>query len=158
MYFTGSCTCVNHQSRETARTFSISMHVEIGKHAKPHVHSQYLCMRKLESTRIHTYILNIYACGNWKARETARTFSISMHAEIGRHAKPHVHSQYLCMRKLEITRNRTYILNIYACGNWKSRETACRFSPTIYTKGFKPAKPHVRFPSWMAKQSNNSAN
>ncbi len=71
---------------------------------------------------------------------------------------PHVLYRLLYMRKSPITRIRTYILNIYACGNWKAREIACRFSPTIYTKGFKPAKPHVRFPSWMAKHSNNSAN
>ena len=65
-------------------------------------------MWKLESTRNRTYILNIYACGNWKARETARTFSISMHAEIGNHAKPHVDSLQLYIRKALNQLSRTY--------------------------------------------------
>lgn len=55
MYFTGSCTCVNHQSRESARTFSISMHVEIGKHAKLHVDSLQLYIRKALNQLSRTY-------------------------------------------------------------------------------------------------------
>ena len=73
-----------------------------------HVLYRLLYMRKSPITRIRTYILNIYACGNWKARKSARTFSISMHAEIGNHAKPHVDSLQLYIRKALNQLSRTY--------------------------------------------------
>ena len=122
-----------------------SIRVKNGKSAKSHVQFRHLYMRKVADSQIRTYILGIYACENWQARQNACTIPASVHAKSGRLANPHIQFRHLYMRKMAGAEIRTYILGIYACENWQAHQNARTLSASAHTGTNKRAKAHVQF-------------